>query len=49
MPSVVLIKDMLSLVDDTLGLDTRDTIKGLVENGVMIIVVLERKNKSLMI
>lgn len=28
------IKDAFNIVDDTLGLDTRGTIKGLVENGV---------------
>lgn len=28
------IKDAFNMVDDTLGLDTRDTIKGVLENGV---------------
>ena len=29
-----LIKDAFTIVDDTLGLDTRETIKGVLENGI---------------
>ncbi len=30
-----IIKNAFNLVDDTLGLDTKETIKGVIENGVM--------------
>ena len=28
------VRDMMSTVDDVLGFDTRDTIKGVLENGI---------------